>query len=171
MEAARPYRFLVAYATRHGSTQEVAAAIAQALRGAGAEAEVQAARKVRDLSSFDAVVLGAPLYTGRWHRDAHGFLKRHQQSLERLPVAVFALGPRKPTSASAGTWSRSQEQLDNALLHSSWLSPVGIALFGGADPPKAKHERRDQRDWAAIRAWATELAAAAALWAEADTGV
>jgi len=166
MQAGRPHRFLVAYATKHGSTEEVAAAIAAALLAAGAEVQVQPARKVRDLSPFDAVVLGAPLYAGRWHRDAHGFLKRHRRSLEQLPLAVFALGPRKP--ASEGTWATSQAQLDNALLRDSWLAPVGVALFGGVDPPKVKHERRDQRDWAAIRAWAGELAATAAVWAEAD---
>jgi menaquinone-dependent protoporphyrinogen oxidase len=168
VESPRPHRFLIAYATKHGSTQEVAAAIAAALRGAGAAVDLQPARTVRDLASFDAVVLGAPLYTGRWHRDAHGFLKRHRKSLEQVPVAVFALGPRQPVSE--GTWPRSQEQLDDALADNAWLSPVGIALFGGADPPKQKRERRDQRDWAAIRVWALELATAADLWAEADTG-
>ena len=34
---------------------------------------------------------------GRWHHDARNFLKSHRRELERLPFAVFALGPGKNT--------------------------------------------------------------------------
>lgn len=53
---------LVTYATRYGSTQEVAEAVAETLREAGLEVDVQPARKVRTLEGRRAVVLGAPLY-------------------------------------------------------------------------------------------------------------
>ena len=53
---------LVAYATRYGSTQEAAEAVAATLRERGLEAEVRPAREVRSLDGYNAVVLGAPLY-------------------------------------------------------------------------------------------------------------
>src|SRR6266496_2234102 len=78
---------LVAYATKHGSTQEVAEAIAATLREHALEVEVQPASEVRALDRYGAVLLGAPLYSGRWHGDANRFLKRHRTALgERVDV-------------------------------------------------------------------------------------
>ncbi len=148
-------RILVAFATKHGSTREVADAIAATLRRRGHEVDVQPAAKVKVLGDYGLVVLGAPLYTGKWHKDAHRFLKRHQSILEGRPVAIFALGPRKPPSE--GTWPRSWEQLDGALAKHPWLAPAATVLFGGADPPKKGREPRDQRDWQAINRWASEI--------------
>jgi menaquinone-dependent protoporphyrinogen oxidase len=150
-------KILVAFATKHGSTQEVAEAMATTLREQGHEVEVQAAAKVKSADEFDLVVLGAPLYSGKWHRAAHSFLKRHRSALETRPVAIFALGPRKPPSE--GTWPRSQEQLDRALAKHPELAPVATALFGGVDPPKKGRTPRDQRDWQAIARWAAEIIA------------
>ena len=52
------------------------------------------AAEVDDVGAYDAVVLGASLYFGRWHGDAAGFLSRHRAVLASRPVAIFALGPK-----------------------------------------------------------------------------
>jgi len=52
---------LVTYATRYGSTQEVAEAIAATLRESGLEVDIQPMRKVQTLERFRAIVMGAPL--------------------------------------------------------------------------------------------------------------
>ena len=153
---------LVAYATKHGSTQEVAEAVAATLRQHALEVEVQPASEVRALDRYGAVVLGAPLYSGRWHGDASRFLKRHRTALSERPVAIFALGPR---SAAEEERRGSREQLDRALAKASWLAPVAIEVFGGViDPAKLRFPfnrmpASDARDWTAIRAWASNLAA------------
>jgi menaquinone-dependent protoporphyrinogen oxidase len=147
---------LVAYATRNGSTQEVAEAIVGTLRACGADARLQAARDVRSLAPrFELIVLGAPIYSGRWHRDAHRFLRRHRKDLGTVPVAVFGMGPRRPDPQA---WQRSRAQLDRALAKHSWLQPVAVTVFGGTDPPKPVRRCRDLRDWTQIEAWATSLA-------------
>ncbi len=152
---------LVAYATKHGSTQEVAEAVAAALHEHALEVEVQPASEVRALDRYGAVVLGAPLYSGRWHGDASRFLKRHRTALSERPVAIFALGPR---SAAEEERRGSREQLDRALAKASWLAPVAIEVFGGViDPAKLRFPfnrmpASDARDWTAIRAWANNLA-------------
>ena len=52
---------LVAYATKHGSTQQVAEAIASTLQAHGAQVEVRPAREVRGpIGDQDLVVHGAP---------------------------------------------------------------------------------------------------------------
>ena len=152
---------LVAYATRHGSTREVAVAIADTLRREGVAVELRAAENVDDVGAYSAVVLGAPLYTGRWHRDVRRLLERNRAALASLPVAVFALGPRtlEPEEVAA-----SQTQLDHALAGVPEVTPVSIGLFGGAiDParlrfPFNRMPASDARDWDAIRAWARDLA-------------
>ena len=106
---------LVAFATKAGSTEQVAAAIADALRKSGNTVDLRRARDVREPASrWGCIVLGAPIYSGRWHRDAHRFLRRHRGELERVPVAIFAMGPdprnRRRGSgraaSSTGRWRR-----------------------------------------------------------------
>jgi menaquinone-dependent protoporphyrinogen oxidase len=152
---------LMAYATRHGSTRQVAEAVTAAMREAGAQVTALPARDVREsVAGYDLVVLGAPLYSGRWHRDAHRFLKRHRRALAAGCVAVFGMGPRDDTEDA---WGRSRAQLDRALAKRAWLAPVAVTVFGGVDPPgRGKGPRRDLRNWRAIDTWATDTLAATA---------
>ena len=84
---------LVGYATRSGSTREVAEAIAVSFRDNGQEVDLQPMRNVGSLEKYSALVLGAPLYMFHWHKDALSFLSRHRGAVQKVPVAVFALGP------------------------------------------------------------------------------
>jgi menaquinone-dependent protoporphyrinogen oxidase len=144
---------LVAFATKNGSTQAVAEAVAASLRDKGIAVDLQPVRAVRSsIEHYDLVVLGAPLYSGRWHRDARRFLKRHRA---QLPItAIFGMGPRQDTPEA---WTRSRAQLDRVLARYAWLAPARVALFGGVDPP-GKRTGRDLRDWGAVAAWAARLA-------------
>jgi menaquinone-dependent protoporphyrinogen oxidase len=159
---------LVGYATSYGSTQEVAEAVAVTLRERGLEVDIQPVRKVRTLTGYSAVVLGAPLLMFRWHKDALRFLSRHRKALMELPVAVFALGPvHDPYDEQE--WQDSRAQLDKELAKFPWLTPVALEMFGGKyDPDKLRfpinlfagqEPASDLRDWTAVRAWASDLAA------------
>jgi menaquinone-dependent protoporphyrinogen oxidase len=155
-------RILVAYATKSGSTCEVAKAVAETLAEAGLDVEVEAAAAVRDVGGYDAVVLGGALYVGRWHRDARTFLRRHADALTTLPVAVFALGP---LTLAPDDVAGSRKQLDAALAKVPEIEPVSVAIFGGVVDPRKHHfpvsrmPASDARDWDAIEAWAQEIAA------------
>ncbi len=146
---------LVAYATKNGSTQEVAEYIGTVLQEDGADLELCPAKWVRErIEGYDLVMLGAPLYSGRWHRDAHRFLKRHREELGRVPVWVFGMGAR---SGSPEAWRRARFQLDRALAKRAWLQPVASTVFGGVDPPDVDGVRRDLRNWDEIHAWAADV--------------
>ena len=86
---------LIVYASKHGSTEQVARGIGEKLRGLGLTTAIERAGEVEDLSGYRSVLVGGSIYMGRWHHDARGFLNRHRPALERLPFAVFALGPGK----------------------------------------------------------------------------
>jgi len=157
---------LVAYASMHGSTQEVAEAIAATLRETGWQVECWPAKEVQNVEAYDAVVLGAAIYMYRLHKDAKRFLARHRRELERRPVAVFALGPFHDEEKE---WRQVRGQLDAELAKFPWLHPAAWEVFGGRfDPAKLRFPFKwfpplkrlpasDIRDWAAIRGWAQEL--------------
>jgi menaquinone-dependent protoporphyrinogen oxidase len=153
-------QLLVAYGTKHGSTVEVAEAIAAELRDSGREVDVAAAAYVGELDDYGAVLLGGALYMGRLHQDAAGFLKRHRDALRELPLAVFAMGPK---TLAASDVAASRKQLDHALEAYPELTPVAVAVFGGViDPgklrfPFTRMPASDARDWDAISSWSHEL--------------
>ena len=154
---------LLAYATRYGSTQEVAETITATLREVGLEVDIQPMRQVKTLDNYDAVVLGAAIYGTRWYPDAHLFLSQHQETLRQRPVAIFALGP---LSSGDAAMRRSRRQLEGELAKYPWLKPVALEMFvGKLDPSKLGFFERlgstasDHRDWEAIRAWANALPA------------
>jgi menaquinone-dependent protoporphyrinogen oxidase len=157
---------LVGYATRYGSTREVAEAVAVSLRECGLEVEVHPLSEVSTLAGYSAVVLGAPLFMFRWHKDALRFLSRHRIALMERPVAVFALGPtHDPYDESE--WRDSRAQLNQELATFPWFRPAALEMFGGKYDPAylhfpinllvGKEPASDLRDWTAIRAWAAGL--------------
>lgn len=161
-------KILVGYATIHGSTKEVAGAVAKTLGEAGLQVDFQQLRDVRSLDDYQAVVLGAPLYMFHWHKDALNFLKRHRKSLSERPAAVFALGPFNDVEEE---WKGVREQLDKELAKFPWFSPVAVTTVGGKFDPSALRfpynlipamkslPASDIRNWDDIRAWANDLAA------------
>jgi menaquinone-dependent protoporphyrinogen oxidase len=158
---------LVTYATRSGSTEEVARTVAEVLREDGLVTEVQHVREAHDLEQYCAVVLAAPLYMSRLHKDARRFLSAHRGALMKVPVALFVLGP---IQAVEKDWTGALQQLDMELKKFPWLSPAVQHVVGGKfDPAKMgfpfnlipalrKLPASDVRDWPAIRGFASDLA-------------
>jgi menaquinone-dependent protoporphyrinogen oxidase len=157
-------RVLVAYATKLGSTREIAEVIGKTIHATlpGAEVDVLPAASVHGLTDYDAVVLGSALYAAHWRRDANRFVQRHRAELTERPVWLFSSGPLDH-SADAGT-------LPATPAVAAATDPIGARghrTFGGrlqADAPGiepqilATHPIGDFRDWATIRAWATAIA-------------
>ena len=84
---------LVAYASKRGSTAEIAEAVAMTLREAKLSVDCVPVDQVGDLAPYDAVVLGSAVYMKRWRGDAKHFLRKHGKALASLPFWVFSSGP------------------------------------------------------------------------------
>lgn len=164
-------KVLVTYATKYGSTREVAEAVAKTLSEKGLAVELQPVASVQTLEPYSAVVLGAPFYIGHLHGDARKFLTRHQAALTAQKTAFFALGPTEDNEAD---WTETRKQFDQELTLLPWFNPVARALFGGKLDPKRLRfpdsllgilpasplhnaPASDARNWDAIRAWAESL--------------
>lgn len=162
-----PRKILVGYATKYGSTREVADAMAAQLRTHGFEVDLLPLKSIRKLEGYDAAVIGAPLYMFHWMKDATAFLSKFQSRLTRLPVAVFALGPFNDKESE---WAEVRRELDGELAKFPWLKPVSIKVVGGKFDPAAltfpynlipamkSLPPSDILNWEEIRAWADEVA-------------
>jgi menaquinone-dependent protoporphyrinogen oxidase len=153
---------LIAYASKHGTTREVAESIARTLGEHGLAVEIEEAGRVRDITPYDAVVVGGGLYMGKWHADARRLLKRHREEIAGKSLAVFGMGP---DSLEASKVAESRKQLDRALAATPELEPIAVTIFGGALEPESwrfpfnRLPAFDARNWDAIRGWAKDLAA------------
>lgn len=163
-------RILVAYASKHHSTQGIADHIAQTLQSAGHDVTLQSVDQVKNLTSYDAVVLGSAVFAGSWMKIAANFLKMNAEPLKNKAVWLFSSGPLG--------------EGDPVELNKGWIFPEGlkpiadsiaprdIALFSGklnmnelgfgekivvraVKPPMG-----DFRDWDSIAAWARSISEA-----------
>ncbi len=163
---------LIAYTTRGGSTAEIAEALGAGLRDRGVMVSVQPMQCVESLQSWTAIILGAPLYIGRFPRDLHRFLAHHREELAGLRSWFFAIGP---TENKPKDFDAARQQALRQLTAYPWFHPVELRILGGRFdlqhlpfpysllrhlPAAAirKFPSGDIRDWAAIRAWGQEIA-------------
>ena len=59
---------LVTYASKHGATAEIARRIGETLTQAGCQVALAEAKTVKDITPYQAVVLGSAVYYGLWYR-------------------------------------------------------------------------------------------------------
>lgn len=169
-------KILVAYATRYGSTREVAEAAGATLREQGFDTDVKPVKGVTALDAYGGVLLATPFYLGSMLKDATRFLERHRAALEGLPLALLACGP----ASAEDDMAEARGQLDDALGKLEWLKPVAAEMFVGkydpanlrlldkliALPPASPLHgvgAHDDRDWESIRAWTGALPGAMGL--------
>jgi menaquinone-dependent protoporphyrinogen oxidase len=156
---------LVAYASKHGSTAEIADAVAEALRASGLRADCLEAAAVASLEPYDAVVLGSAVYMKRWRREARRFLRRHASALAQRPFWVFSSGPVGDPAKDNPAWTEPAGTIASAEK----LGARDHVVFGGsfpADPHGMQRSMvqntppayRDRRDWDEIRDWAAGIA-------------
>ncbi len=164
---------LVAYASKHGATKEIAERIARDLAAAGQEVDLRPAEAVYDLNGYDAFVIGSAVHSFRWLRSAEELVKRNRTLLSHHPVWLFSVGPLGPRTAlmvkprDFDTLRDAVDARDHHLFFGAihFNSNVSERLFGGM----FKSVEGDFRDWEEIDAWtgkvADELTKAPALMA------
>jgi menaquinone-dependent protoporphyrinogen oxidase len=155
---------LVAYASKHGSTQGIAERIAEKLRQLGKEAEARSVEEVSDPGSSEAFVIGSAIYYGSWLKEATEWVRRNQAVLAQHPVWLFSSGPlgtevkdAEPQPKEIAEFRetigpRDQRIFFGALEHSR-LSFAERMMVKAVRAPEG-----DFRDWQAIEAWAASIA-------------
>ncbi|MEO8391525.1 MAG: flavodoxin domain-containing protein [Chloroflexota bacterium] len=162
-------RVLVAYATKHNSTGEIALAITEELKKSPQlSVDLERVENVKDISPYEVVVLGSAVYMGQWRDEAVEFLKRHTQELAQRSVWLFSSGPigqGDPKTLMKGwvfpealqSFADQIKPRDIALFHGK-LERDWLNIFEKAAVKFVKSPTGDSRDWDMIRHWATEIA-------------
>jgi menaquinone-dependent protoporphyrinogen oxidase len=162
----RPPRVLVAYASRHEATAEIAAVIAGELDAAGCVATVTEARRVASLADVDAAIVGSALYVGRWEESALDFLRQERATLARIPTWLFSSGPVGEGKATAHP-ERLPQPADVAALADE-IGAKATTFGGRVDADEDGFDLQimasaglagDWRDFRRIRAWARGIGA------------
>jgi menaquinone-dependent protoporphyrinogen oxidase len=158
-------KILVAYATRAGSTAEVAAYVAEVLRATGARVDVRHVRMVHEVQGYDAVVIGSAIRMGHWLPEALEFVKTHRETLSRIPTAYFLV---------SGLLRHDTPEMRRTVLAfldpvCALLEPASIGLFAGkidystmdgfdrSIAEAVSSAEGDWRNWEAIRQWVQHL--------------
>jgi menaquinone-dependent protoporphyrinogen oxidase len=160
-------KLLVTYASKYGSTAEIADVIGKELRKRGQEVEVKPIDDVANLTEYDGFVIGSALYAGSWLKPAARFLRANQELLARHPVWLFSSGPTGEGDPYEilGGWTFPKD-LEPFL---ETIKPREVILFhGNIDLDKLHFGEKmiikavkatvgDYRDWLVIRSWASLL--------------
>lgn len=164
-------KILITYASRAGSTTEIAEAIGKTLTQCGMQVEVFPMQEVKDLSPYCAVVAGSAIRKSKWLPEAMQFVQTHRAELAKKPFATFtvcitlALSNSDPYRQAVTKWIESVR---------AQVKPVSEGLFAGMldfsnlpfnwDTVKLRavvalgiFPKGDRRDWNAIRSWAESL--------------
>lgn len=164
-------KILVTYASRTGSTAEIAEAIGRTLSEDGVEADVLPMDAVKDLSAYRAIVAGSAIRGSKWLPEATQFMHTHATTLKQKPFAMFTvcitLAMKNAENYRTGVagWVAPMRaivqpldegffagRLDFKKLPFNWdtlMLRLTVAL--GIFP------RGDHRDWNAIHIWAKGL--------------
>lgn len=159
---------LVAAASKHGATKEIAERIGADLSEYGLEVEVRKLGDVDDVRPYEAVVLGSAIFYGKWMKEATRFVAMHANELAERRTWLFGSGsitgnppvdddpnairPSLVEKLVTQTHAREHKlfagKLDGRTLTIAELLPVRMA----------RGREGDWRDWQAIDEWAAEIA-------------
>lgn len=161
---------LVAVASRHGATREIAEAVGASLRRSGLEATVvdleEATGRPIDVADHDAVVLGSAIYMGRWQRSARDFVAEHGADLAAQPLWLFSSGPLGDPPEPAEDHAVDLDDLIGELMpceHRVFTGRLDRGALGAREKAVVrivKAPEGDFRDWDEIFDWARSIAEA-----------
>lgn len=161
-------KVLIAYATKYGSTREVAERIGRVFGKEGIPNDVHDVKTVKNIDGYTAVVLGTAVFMNKLLSAAVRFADRNRRALQDMPVAYFTLGVTMKTDNP-----ENREQATKYLERLCNIkTPVSMGLFAGKlDYRKIGAFFRwsfkkdtsgllgegDFRDWEIIKSWAKDI--------------
>jgi menaquinone-dependent protoporphyrinogen oxidase len=158
-------KVLIAYASKAGSTAEVAAFIGERLAKRGRAVDVRRAGNVRSLEGYGTVIVGSAIRAGQWLSEASGFVKTHRMGLATRRTAFFTLcmtlqedTPRsRETVAAYLKPVRQVLEPDEVAFFAGKMDYRRLALVPRLIVKRIKVPEGDFRNWEAIGAWADGL--------------
>jgi menaquinone-dependent protoporphyrinogen oxidase len=156
---------LITYATRAGSTAEIAAAIGANLSQRGLMVDVKPVKEKPDLGAYQAVILGSAIRMGSWLPEAVDFVKSNQAALQQMPVALFTVHmlnteDDETSRANRLAYLDAVRPLLNdpeEIYFQGKLDFSRLSLLDRFISKMVKAVEADNRDWDRIRSWVPEM--------------
>lgn len=166
-------KILVAYASAHGSTKEVAQFIGRVLATFNADVTVANVEDVQSVDDYDAYVLGSAIHAGLWLQPMLTFFDRFEYKLAEKPMYFWVSCIR--SVEEDGRQHALKYYFDYHLLENYRVRDYAV-LSGKLDTSAITRQeqwylaanydgklttgnfRNDYRDWTAISAWANHIA-------------
>lgn len=158
-------RVLIAYATKTGSTAEIATRIGKIIAEKGFSVDVKPVKEAKDISSYSTVLVGSGIRIGQMMGDALNFIKDNKTALKKKHFSVFF--------ACMTLQEYTPEKLEEVSVYLNpvreLVQPEYEGMFAGViDPAKMtlvermmmkvmKVPQGDFRNWPAIENWANEV--------------
>lgn len=158
-------RILIGYATRAGSTADIAAGIGESLSDRDFRVEVVSLKEKPDLDGYQAVLLGSAIRMGSWLPEAVEFIEMNREQLNGLPTALFTVHMLNTGEDDASRTNRlayldkirpmlndPEEVYFEGVMDFSRLSFLDRLIAKMVNAVEA-----DNRDWEQIRGWTPEI--------------
>ena len=161
-------KILVAVASRHGSTVEIARRLAERLAALGHTTTLidlghdPKRGPEPALDEHDAVVIGSAIYEAHWLRAARTFVLRNASRLQRMPVFLFSSGPVGDSEHVAIDTVKIDELVHavDAVEHRVFSGRLDRAELGRLERwivDVVRAREGDFRDWDGIDTWAAAV--------------
>ena len=152
-------------ASKHQSTTGIGEAIAERLRGHGLHVVTEDADEVQRLPPREeAIVLGSPIYMGKWMKPAHRVMEDLAAEPPGRRIFMFSVGPvgdpPNPVDAVAEEEVErfGAERAESSRMFSGRIDRSLLGALERLAVTAVKAPDGDYREWEQIDAWADEIA-------------
>lgn len=154
-------RILVTYATKAGSTAEIAAKIGEHLSARGFAVDVINVKSKPDPKDYQAVILGSCIRMGGWLPEMMDYIKANQFSLNSMQAALFTVhmlnaGDDETSKAARIAYMDKVRDLMPGTEEVYFLGAMDYSKLSMLDrfiSKMVKSVESDQRDWDRIKFW------------------
>lgn len=167
-------KILVIYASLHGSTAQMAEFMGEKLKKEGIDVSVKSIEDDIDFTSYNGLIMGAPIHRGKWMDGAVEFVKKHRIEFDQLPFACFYTcmskakqPPSRETLNELASYKTAMSELFPTIVHSDIGSFAGMLDYDKCNfltklamwfiMRKNSLEAGDYRDWKAIESWLSDV--------------
>jgi menaquinone-dependent protoporphyrinogen oxidase len=125
-------RILIIYDTKYGATRTIADKIQEVLCAQGAQVDMSMVKRIQDVSTYDAIIIGSAIITEQWRPDMLNFMKAQKAALAAKPTAIFIVCGLLKDDTAQNRQLAQKYYIDGVLKNFPEIVPVGSAgLFGG----------------------------------------
>jgi menaquinone-dependent protoporphyrinogen oxidase len=154
-------RILVTYASKAGSTAEIAAKIGEHLGERGFKVDVINVKSKPDPKDYQAVILGSCIRMGGWLPEMMDFIKANQFALNSIQAALFTvhllnIGDDETSKAARTAYMDKVRALMPGKEEVYFLGAMDFSKLSRLDrfiSKMVKTEESDLRDWGKIKFW------------------